>query len=433
VRTNLIQFARFGFCRPIKWPPRRRISVHDSLEAACRPATFVVEAIREDLAVKQALFEEIEAYVATKTILASNSSSFPISQSRCPAQTPAASVVTHWFNPRILYPPSKSSLTATSEEVTQNRAGTAPNIGKLAIVLRRELRRFLVNRVQGRCDARGWTFWPRRRVREDITWHPGSMGFRLAALGPLQIHDSGTRHPGAVYRNLCPEICSDGVAGVVGKAVAEGHFGFKRGKFLFLPGRPADLSLPSAMNATWPCSSFSMRIEPAGQSFVARIGEPSGNRRVFRSAAVSTGGFQTGGLRRSARRFEMRFRRNREKYADGRRSQIIITCASPGRSIRRRCPPSSVTPDEIAAGRLARESGSRDRSSACPVATTAGRRRIRSLSQVFAGNQGRGRCRDQHHDRGAATMPVESACNPPEAQARGRLAEHGSMNFAFTK
>jgi 3-hydroxybutyryl-CoA dehydrogenase len=59
----------------------------------------------------------------------------------------------------------------------------------------------------------------------------GSMGFRLAALGPLQIHDfGGLDIQAAVYRNLCPEIRSDTqLPETVQRLVAAGHYGFKTG------------------------------------------------------------------------------------------------------------------------------------------------------------------------------------------------------------
>src|SRR5262245_64990790 len=82
VRHNLNQLVRVGLLPAHQVEPTlARITVHDSLGAACRPATFVVEAVAEDLAVKQALLEEAESCVGDDTILASNSSSFPISQS----------------------------------------------------------------------------------------------------------------------------------------------------------------------------------------------------------------------------------------------------------------------------------------------------------------------------------------------------------------
>jgi 3-hydroxybutyryl-CoA dehydrogenase len=250
VRNNLNQFVRFGIESADQVAPTlARITVHDSPEAACRPAMFVVEAIREDLAVKQALFEEIEAYVKDDTILASNSSSFPISQSGIRLRRPQRALVTHWFNPPHIVPTVEivpSPL--TSEAVTQTAIALHRTIGKLAIVIRRELAGFLVNRVQVAVMREVWDLLARGVASaEDIdTAIRGSMGFRLAALGPLQIHDfGGLDIQAAVYRNLCPQICSTTeLPEVVGTAVAQGHFGFKTGQgFYSYPNGEAERAL----------------------------------------------------------------------------------------------------------------------------------------------------------------------------------------------
>src|ERR1700736_1087819 len=63
VRNSLNHFVRFGlFPADQVDAALARITVHGSLAAACRPATFVVEAIREDLSAKQALLAELESY-----------------------------------------------------------------------------------------------------------------------------------------------------------------------------------------------------------------------------------------------------------------------------------------------------------------------------------------------------------------------------------
>ena len=236
VRNSLNEFARFGlFPADQVDAALARITVHDSLEAACRPATFVVEAIREDLSVKQALLAEIECHVGEDTILASNSSSFPISQSGLRLRRPQRALVTHWFNPPQIVPTVEivpSPL--TSEEVTQAALALHRHIGKLAIVVRRELAGFLVNRVQVAVMREVWDLLAKGVASpEDIDLAiRGSMGFRLAALGPLQIHDfGGLDIQAAVYRNLCPEICSSTeLPEFMAKIVAEGHFGFKTGQ-----------------------------------------------------------------------------------------------------------------------------------------------------------------------------------------------------------
>src|SRR5262245_10902843 len=193
VRNNLNQFTRFGLLPADQVDPTlARITVHDSLEAACRPATFVVEAVQEDLAVKQALFEEVESYVGDSTILASNSSSFPISQSGLRLKHPHRALVTHWFNPPHIVPAVEivpSPL--TSADVTQATLSLHRNVGKRAVVLRRELAGFLVNRVQVAVMREVWDLLVRGiAAAEDIeTAMRGRVGFRVAVFGPLTHHD----------------------------------------------------------------------------------------------------------------------------------------------------------------------------------------------------------------------------------------------------
>ncbi len=236
VRNNLTEFVRFGLIPGDQVDATlARITVHDSLEAACRPATFVVEAIREELSLKQALFAEIESYVGDDTILASNSSSFPISQSGSRLQLPQRALVTHWFNPPHIVPTVEivpSPL--TSDEVTNATLSLHRFIGKLAIVIRQELPGFLVNRIQVAVMREVWDLFAKGIASaEDIDAAVrGSMGFRLASLGPLQIHDfGGLDIQAAVYRNLCPQICSSTeLPEFMAQNVAEGHLGFKTGQ-----------------------------------------------------------------------------------------------------------------------------------------------------------------------------------------------------------
>jgi 3-hydroxybutyryl-CoA dehydrogenase len=239
VRNSLDRFARFGLFPADQIDAAlERITVHDSLAAACRPATFVVEAVREDLAVKQALLGEIESYVGDNTILASNSSSFPISQSGARLRRPQRALVTHWFNPPQIVPAVEivpSPL--TNEEVIQATLALHRHIGKLAVVVRREVPGFLVNRVQVAVMREVWDLLANGVASpKDIdTAIRGSMGFRLAALGPCQIYDfGGLDIQAAVYRILCPEICSTTeLPEFLARTVAEGHFGFKTGQGIF--------------------------------------------------------------------------------------------------------------------------------------------------------------------------------------------------------
>ncbi len=235
VRHNLDDFVRFDLIAAHEVEPiLSRLHVHSSVGEASQGVQLVVEAVREDLVAKQALFAEIESCVAADTILASNSSSFPISQSGVRLRHPERALVTHWFNPPHIVPTVEIVPSpATSEAIVQSTLDVHRRIGKLAIVIRRELPGFLVNRVQVAVMREVWSLLGQGVASvEDIDAAiRGSMGFRLAALGPLRIHDfGGLDIQAAVYRNLCPQICSDTeIPKVVEQIVAQGHYGFKNG------------------------------------------------------------------------------------------------------------------------------------------------------------------------------------------------------------
>lgn len=213
----------------------RRIRVCGTQAEAVRDAQFVTEAMREDLAAKQELFERLEPLVADDTILASNSSTFPISQSGARLNRPERAVVTHWFNPPHIVPTVEVvGCSLTNEATIQATLELLRRSGKLAIRINQELPGFLVNRVQIAVMREVWDLLDRGVASvEDIDAAiQGSMGFRLAALGPLRIHDfGGLDVQTAVYRNLTPEIAAGTtVPATVQRIVDAGHHGFKTGQ-----------------------------------------------------------------------------------------------------------------------------------------------------------------------------------------------------------
>src|SRR5262249_14279255 len=74
------------------------------LGQAVAEADYVVEAVLEDLAVKQKLFPEIERHVRPDTILASNTSVIPITDIMGGLKHRERALGTHWWNPPFLVP-----------------------------------------------------------------------------------------------------------------------------------------------------------------------------------------------------------------------------------------------------------------------------------------------------------------------------------------
>jgi len=74
------------------------------LAATVRDADYVVEAVSEDLPLKQKLFAAIEPHVRPDTILASNTSSSRSPGSWKVSRAASARFGTHWWNPPYLVP-----------------------------------------------------------------------------------------------------------------------------------------------------------------------------------------------------------------------------------------------------------------------------------------------------------------------------------------
>jgi 3-hydroxybutyryl-CoA dehydrogenase len=236
VRANLCSFVEAGLI-----PQSHvegillRLAICKSEAEALADADFVTEAIIEDLAVKQELFARLETLVAPGTILASNSSTFPISQSAARMQRPKRALVTHWFNPPHLVPLVEVVPgPATHEETTQTTMALMKCIGKQPLWLRKELPGFLVNRIQVAIQREVWDLLDQgvasaAEIDEALC---GSVGFRMAAVGPLEVHDfGGLDIQATVFRNLAPQIRSDSrIPAMVEALVHQGHLGVKTGK-----------------------------------------------------------------------------------------------------------------------------------------------------------------------------------------------------------
>ena len=239
IEHNLRTALRAGFGEESAiGPALSRLKVCETEAEAVRGAEFVVEAVSEDLEVKRQLFSRIEPLVSTETILASNTSSFPVTQLSDGLHCPERALITHWFNPPHIVPlvevvpgerTGASTVLATLTLLSQ--------VGKSPVRLKKEVPGFLVNRIQvamlreildlldqGVADAEELD----RAVK-------ASIGLRLAAIGPLEVIDfAGLDVTASVYENLVGEIRSDlQLPAVLKQTVQSGRFGVKTGQGIY--------------------------------------------------------------------------------------------------------------------------------------------------------------------------------------------------------
>jgi 3-hydroxybutyryl-CoA dehydrogenase len=212
-----------------------RVTPVAGLDAAMREADYVVEAVLEDLPLKQKLFDEIENHVRPDTVLASNTSVIPITQIMQGLKRRERALGTHWWNPPFLVPLVEVIETQwTDAKVVDFTMRLHAAAGKKPAHVKKDVPGFIGNRLQhalwreaislvehGVCDA--------ETVDSVIK---AAFGRRLPVLGPLENADMvGTDLTLAIHKQVLGDLDSrPGPSPYLEGLVKDGKLGFKSGE-----------------------------------------------------------------------------------------------------------------------------------------------------------------------------------------------------------
>jgi len=212
-----------------------RVQPCADLAQAVHDADYVVEAVSEDLPLKQKLFGEVERHVRADTILASNTSVIPITSIMQGLVKRERALGTHWWNPPFLVPLVEVIETQwTTPQAVAWTMKLHETAGKKPAHVKKDVPGFIGNRLQhalwreaislveqGICDA--------ETVDAVVK---ASFGRRLPVLGPLENADLvGTDLTLAIHNIVLPSIDSrPGSSPYLQKLVADGKLGFKSGE-----------------------------------------------------------------------------------------------------------------------------------------------------------------------------------------------------------
>jgi 3-hydroxyacyl-CoA dehydrogenase len=194
------------------------------------PCGFIVETIKEELALKRAVYDELEAAVRVSSIISSNTSSIPITILQHGRRRPERFVGAHWGEPvqvmRYLeIIPGKQ--TAPRAVRLAKQIGEA--CGKEPTILKKDIRGFLSNRMmyammreafhlvdQGVADLADVD----RSFRNDIGWW-------ATIAGPFRWMDlTGIPPYAAIMEDLFPQLCNSAeVPELMKKVLARGSEG----------------------------------------------------------------------------------------------------------------------------------------------------------------------------------------------------------------
>jgi len=150
-------------------------------------ADLIIEAVVERLDVKIDLFNKLAAVNSESTILATNTSSIPITQISAKVQNPERVVGIHFFNPaHIMKLVEVVSGAHTSEEVAKTAYDFVNQIGKVPIMAK-DAPGFIVNRVARHYYVEGLKVLEERVAdHETIDDLLQSSGFKM---GPFKLMD----------------------------------------------------------------------------------------------------------------------------------------------------------------------------------------------------------------------------------------------------
>jgi 3-hydroxybutyryl-CoA dehydrogenase len=212
-----------------------RIDTTTDVKAGVSGAGFVFEAILENLALKQDLFQQIDGYCPPETILASNTSVISITEIAQKSKQRQRIVGTHFWNPPYLIPLVEVIRAADTSDDTMDRAfDLLAQAGKHPVKVLKDVPGFLANRLQhalwreaisivenGIADA--------ATVDECIK---NGFGLRLPALGPMENADMvGTDLTLAIHDYILRDLeSSPEPSPLLRKLVEKGNLGFKSGQ-----------------------------------------------------------------------------------------------------------------------------------------------------------------------------------------------------------
>lgn len=239
IRSNLALLQEFGLLTgdPSTITSRidcRTIEDMADVEELKKEVDFVVEAVPESLDLKRTLFSHLDRF-EKDIILSSNTSSLTITEISEGMKTPERVVGLHYLYPAHIIPLVEiHGGRHTKEEAISITRELMMSVGKKPIVVRKEIPGFVVNRIQAAYN-REVTYLLSEGVATaeelDMAAKAG-FGFRLACLGPLEIHDlNGLDVVLKAGSKTRQSICNDREPSpLLVEKVKRGELGVKSGK-----------------------------------------------------------------------------------------------------------------------------------------------------------------------------------------------------------
>lgn len=235
IRDSLVRLRSLGRVSEEQFelvPIKVRMST--ALEVTVFDADLVIESIYEDIDAKRTLFRQLDELCPARTILASNTSSFPPSKLAEVTNRPDKVINTHFLNPPFLVPLVEVVPTPqTSDETTLIAMDLLTSLGKRPILVAREVPGFVASRLQAALLREAlWLVENEVASAEDVDLAISQgLGRRWATAGVLQVLElAGWDLISRIASDVFPHLSNSDDARLLTNMVERGDSGAKSGK-----------------------------------------------------------------------------------------------------------------------------------------------------------------------------------------------------------
>ncbi len=240
IRANLVQLAAHGIGDETAIDTIvARVSLVHNLAEACASTNVVIEAVSENMDLKQRIFAELDRLCPPDAILCSNTSVMSITEIASKSQGRERILGTHWWNPPYLVPLVEIVRTVdTAQRCIDAVYDLLVRVGKKPVRVHKDVPGFVGNRLQHALWREAFSIID-DGIAEAATVDEvvrSGFGLRLPVLGPVENADLvGLDLTLAIHDYILPHLSRDTQPSATLRAkVAEGKLGFKTGAG-FLP------------------------------------------------------------------------------------------------------------------------------------------------------------------------------------------------------
>ena len=193
IEKNLTLLANNGVVNKSDIPDTmQRVNTTNELVAATEKADFVIEAVTEDLSIKQQIFKKLDNLCQPHTIFASNTTALMPSQIGVHTNRKDRVLNAHYFNPPYLIPLVELIRSpATSDKTVSITYNLLKSVGKTPAIIEKEALGFVGPRLQAALIREAFAI-----VEQGIASAEtvdlvvrNSFGRRLSVAGPFEVFE----------------------------------------------------------------------------------------------------------------------------------------------------------------------------------------------------------------------------------------------------